>query len=79
MPELPTGTVTFLFTDLESSTRVWEERREAMAAAVERHDELLEDAIAAHGGVVFSYGGDVTGRFRRLPPRTRRRTLATPS
>jgi hypothetical protein len=56
--EFPTGTVTFLFTDLEGSTRAWEEQRTAMAAAVDRHDDLLEDAIARHGGVVFSRGGD---------------------
>jgi predicted ATPase/class 3 adenylate cyclase len=58
MDELPTGTVTFLFTDLEGSTRLWEEDREAMAAAVARHDALLEDAIGRHGGVVFSHMGD---------------------
>src|SRR4051794_13935826 len=58
MAELPIGTVTFLFTDLEGSTRLWEEDREAMAAAVARHDALLEDAIGRHGGVVFSYMGD---------------------
>jgi class 3 adenylate cyclase len=39
--ELPTGTVTFLFTDLEASTQLWEQRREAMHAALARHDELL--------------------------------------
>jgi class 3 adenylate cyclase len=58
MAELPTGTVTFLFTDLEGSTRLWESDREAMAAAVARHDALLEDAIGRHGGVVFSHMGD---------------------
>jgi class 3 adenylate cyclase len=50
MAEVSTGTVTFLFTDLEGSTRLWEEDREAMAAAVARHDALLEDAIGRHGG-----------------------------
>src|SRR5258705_13566081 len=58
MAELPIGTVTFLFTDLEGSTRLWEEDREAMAAAVARHDALLEDASGRHGGVVFSRMGD---------------------
>ena len=58
MAELPIGTVTFLFTDLEGSTRLWEEDREAMAAAVARHDALLEDAIGRHAGVVFSHMGD---------------------
>ena len=54
MADLPTGTVTFLFTDLEGSTRRWEDDREAMRAAVARHDQLLDEWIANHGGVVFS-------------------------
>jgi predicted ATPase/class 3 adenylate cyclase len=58
MAELPSGTVTFLFTDLEGSTRHWEERPEAMRAALARHDAILEEAIAGHGGVVFSKMGD---------------------
>ena len=45
MTELPTGTVTFLFTDLEGSTRLWEEHPEAMQGALARHDEILRDAI----------------------------------
>jgi class 3 adenylate cyclase len=49
--ELPSGTVTFLFTDLESSTRLWEEMPEAMAEALARHDEILRDAVDAHEGV----------------------------
>ena len=39
MPDLPTGTVTFLFTDLEGSTRLWEEQPEAMRAALARHED----------------------------------------
>src|SRR5438034_1354216 len=58
MGGLPSGTVSFLFTDLECSTRLWEQDREAMAGAVARHDALLEDAIGRHGGVVFSRMGD---------------------
>jgi predicted ATPase/class 3 adenylate cyclase len=58
MGELPIGTVTFLFTDLEGSTRLWEEDADAMRVAVARHDALLNDAIARHGGVVFSNMGD---------------------
>ena len=45
MPDLPTGTVTFLFTDIEGSTRRWEEQREAMSAALERHNAILLEAI----------------------------------
>jgi predicted ATPase/class 3 adenylate cyclase len=56
--DLPSGTVTFLFTDLERSTRLWEEDPKAMRTAMARHDALLEDAITRHGGVVFSHRGD---------------------
>jgi predicted ATPase/class 3 adenylate cyclase len=58
MPDLPTGTVTFLFTDLESSTRLWEDERETMAAAVARHDALLRDAVESHAGHVIKGTGD---------------------
>src|SRR5215510_5156634 len=58
MAELPTGTVTFLFTDLESSTRFWEEQPEAMRGALARHDGLLRDAVDVHGGHVVKSTGD---------------------
>ena len=48
MTELPSGTVTFLFTDLEGSTRLWEEHPEAMRDALARHDEILRSTIEAH-------------------------------
>ena len=54
----PSGTVTFMLTDLEGSTRMWEEDPQAMRAAMVRHDELLEKAIASHRGFVFSRMGD---------------------
>jgi class 3 adenylate cyclase len=54
----PSGTVTFLLTDLEGSTRSWEQDPEAMKAAMVRHDELLEKTIAAHDGFVFARMGD---------------------
>ncbi len=54
----PSGTVTFLLTDLEGSTRMWEQDPEAMKAAMVRHDELLEKTIAAHHGYVFARMGD---------------------
>jgi class 3 adenylate cyclase len=41
MPDLPSGTVTFLFTDIEGSTRLWERDQVAMAIGVERHLALL--------------------------------------
>jgi predicted ATPase/class 3 adenylate cyclase len=55
---LPTGTVTFLFTDLEGSTRLWEERPEAMRDALARHDELLRDVVESRGGCVVKATGD---------------------
>ena len=54
----PSGTVTFLFTDIEGSSQLWEEHSAAMSAALARHDELLHGAIRGRGGVVFSTGGD---------------------
>src|SRR5437588_11675179 len=55
---LPTGTVTFLYTDIEGSTRRWEQSPDAMKAAVERHDTILREAIEANGGTVFRTMGD---------------------
>jgi class 3 adenylate cyclase/tetratricopeptide (TPR) repeat protein len=52
------GTVTFLFTDLEGSTKLWERNPEAMSAALARHDDLLRAAIAANHGRVFKTVGD---------------------
>jgi predicted ATPase/class 3 adenylate cyclase len=54
----PTGTVTFLFTDIEGSTRMWERSPKAMQAALARHDEILRRAIEEHGGYVFKTVGD---------------------
>src|SRR5579872_4057256 len=55
---LPTGTVTFLFSDIEGSTQRWEQHREAMKAAVARHEQLMSAAIKQHGGYVFKTVGD---------------------
>jgi predicted ATPase/class 3 adenylate cyclase len=52
------GTVTFLFTDIEGSTRLWQADEAAMHAAMSRHDELLRETVADHDGVVFSTMGD---------------------
>ncbi|HZY96486.1 MAG TPA: adenylate/guanylate cyclase domain-containing protein [Candidatus Cybelea sp.] len=54
----PSGTVTFLFTDIEGSTERWERDRNAMAAALRRHDVLMRSTIAARGGYVFKTIGD---------------------
>jgi predicted ATPase/class 3 adenylate cyclase len=58
MSELPSGTVTFVFTDLATSTRLWDEQPEAMRAALARHDELLASAVHARGGHVLKHTGD---------------------
>jgi class 3 adenylate cyclase len=50
--------VTFLFTDIEGSTRLWESAPDAMRAALACHDAILRDAIQSHGGYVFATGGD---------------------
>jgi class 3 adenylate cyclase len=55
---VPSGTVTFLFTDIEGSTRLWQQDESAMRAALSRHDELLHQVIADEGGTVFSTMGD---------------------
>jgi predicted ATPase/class 3 adenylate cyclase len=52
------GTLTFLFTDIEGSTQRWGQDRDAMAAALSRHDALMREAIAAHGGEIFKTVGD---------------------
>jgi predicted ATPase/class 3 adenylate cyclase len=54
----PTGTVTFLFTDIEGSTKLWEHDAQVMQAALARHDEILRDAIEERGGYVFKTIGD---------------------
>jgi len=58
MRELPTGTVTFLFTDIEGSTARWERDREGMSGVLARHDLLLREAIERRGGAVFKTVGD---------------------
>ena len=50
--------VTFLFTDVEGSTRRWEADADAMRAALAAHDEVLRGAIEAHGGWLFKHTGD---------------------
>jgi class 3 adenylate cyclase len=55
---LPSGTVTFLFTDIGGSTQLWERQPEAMQAALTHHDALVRAAIEAHGGYVFKTVGD---------------------
>jgi len=65
--ELPAGTVTFLFTDIEGSTRLWESVPEAMEEALDRHNRLLAGVIAAHGGVVVTSRGEGDSFFAAFP------------
>jgi predicted ATPase/DNA-binding SARP family transcriptional activator len=55
---LPTGTITFLFTDIEGNTTLWERQPKAMPKAVARHHAILREIIEANGGVVFKVIGD---------------------
>jgi class 3 adenylate cyclase len=56
--ELPAGTVTFLLTDIEGSTRLWESEPEAMEVALQRHDRLLAEVVESHGGTVVTSRGE---------------------
>ena len=56
--QLPTGTVTFLFTDIEGSTTLWEQHPDTMHVALARHDAILRKAIGSHGGHTFRTAGD---------------------
>ena len=58
MPDLPTGTVTFLFTDIEGSTRLLQRVGHAYRDLLATHDRMLRDAIAAGGGVEVQTEGD---------------------
>jgi predicted ATPase/class 3 adenylate cyclase len=58
MTTLPVGTVTFLFTDIEGSTKLWEQYPAAMQLALARHDAVLRHAIEAHEGCVVKLRGD---------------------
>lgn len=55
---LPSGTVTFLLTDIEGSSQLWEQHEDAMPATFASHHTMLSDAIGAHGGVIFKTTGD---------------------
>src|ERR1700693_4750043 len=62
----PAGLVTFLFTDVEGSTRRWEADAGSMRVALAAHDEVLRGAIEGHGGWLFKHTGD--GGCAALPP-----------
>ena len=70
IPELPTGTVTFLFTDIEGSTQLWERYPEQARAALARHDRIVEQTVARHGGSIVRPRGEGDSRFAVFPRAT---------
>jgi predicted ATPase/class 3 adenylate cyclase len=58
VPNLPSGTVTFLFTDIEGSTKRWEAQPQEMSQALSRHDAILRSTIESAGGYIFKTVGD---------------------
>ncbi len=64
---LPTGTITFLFTDIENSTSLWEQMPQAMRDSVALHRTILRQSIEANGGHVFQVLGDTfQAAFQRV-------------
>ena len=61
----PSGVVTFLFTDVEGSTRRWEKDADAMRTTLAAHDEVLREAIEGHGGFLFKHTGEVVVSDRK--------------
>src|SRR5437773_2186328 len=60
---LPSSTVTFLLTDIEGSTRLWEQHPEAMRLALARHDALAAAVIAQHAGTLIKSRGEGDSHF----------------
>jgi predicted ATPase/class 3 adenylate cyclase len=58
MAEMSTAQLTFLFTDIEASTRAWERHPEDMSVSLARHDEVIQQAVKSAGGKVFKHTGD---------------------
>ena len=63
MSRLPEGVITFLFTDVEGSTRLWEESPETMRAALVIHDEVIESSSVEHNGVPVKERGEGDSHF----------------
>ena len=66
-PEPASRTLTFFFTDIEGSTRLWEQHQEAMKQALERHDAILRGAIESSDGEVVKTIGAVSYTHLTLP------------
>src|SRR5919204_3557370 len=66
MPDVPSGTATLLFTDIEGSTRLLKQLRERYGEVLSEHQRILREAFAAHGGEVVDTQGDAFfAAFRR--------------
>jgi class 3 adenylate cyclase len=63
VPDLPGGTVTFLLTDVQGSTKLWETRPQAMGYALAAHDRVISEAVAAHGGRLLKNKGEGDSTF----------------
>src|SRR3954453_20694941 len=67
MADLPTGTVTFLFTDIEGSTQLWEQHPELALLALTRHDSLIEEIVSRYRGELVRPRGEGDSRFAVFP------------
>jgi class 3 adenylate cyclase len=74
-PDLPTGTVTFLFTDIEGSTPYWERHPDLMQESLKLHNEILFRAIQTNQGKVFKIVGDEFQAVFTTAPRALRAAL----
>lgn len=63
----------FLFTDIEGSTRLWEEHTGAMGPVIARHDAILQQQIEAHGGRITKHTGEELATLNLLPQHFARR------
>src|SRR4051794_8287934 len=70
MAGLTTGIVTFLFTDIEGSTKLWEQYPDAARAALVRHDAIIETIVVEHLGIVVRPRGEGDSRFAVFPRAT---------
>ena len=61
--DLPTGTITFLFTDIEGSTQLWETAPEETSRAMARHDQIVENTVTANGGFLHRARGEGDSEF----------------
>ncbi|MGD8751808.1 MAG: adenylate/guanylate cyclase domain-containing protein, partial [Anaerolineales bacterium] len=63
MPKYPTGVVTFLFTDIEGSTKLWEQHRKTMRRVMAHHDEIIESTVEENEGLIVRPRGEGDSRF----------------